>query len=796
MNDDKRDFWKKATPEVQEDNFEIFISLIEELKQDGYYLFKLFSQTDKNVLKNHNEELVELIIKNKDSALVVENIWKSLDKSHQQEQEKFFSSIINELLVQDKEIYNVWKFTNDETQSNMLDELLDRYDDAKKSEKIFRGLNIPLSQKGFETFLERSGVVVDNIEEVYEIYKNILRINKDANETINLNMFDSKILDIFNLEKIARITTYPEIQRKIVKLTKIKGFNSIIKSLNDDNWIMELDSLLKNVENYPELLEDIPNEEIGENSAQMLLQVFSQKENYFNIFSVTQAKNYFDVRKDICLRILNDEKIENLNPILENYSDEDRKRFAILEMMYGIDIDEAKNLVEKYGKDIEKIDVNKYGKSAEALLGIKRILECENISEEYQENKSVIDNESDKIHYTHIADLEAQCLDMYSQIYKETLYIPKESDKVKEVEYEGNKIDVYEINGDFNMFVRADGACNGYNEPENFAEKLSNINVKHHGNCRSFIGQDSIGIANSEGVKFGYSKCENGTLLMAASWDIMSNAANQEFSAASEKWNTNSGIQLRLPQEMINNTRHPYNEFDFEKLIYDEENKEFNGDKPQYIVYVKEPDVELEKDDKWRVSKKAAGQLNIPIVIIDREKHVKREWEKVEELQDILLGKRENKDNISEENLMENIILKFENNVNSVRGIAGLSKKYFTSEDRKNITDNIVKYIKSLESTDFNKYQQLFNKFKDIVQNERDKIVSNTGAKVANDRYGQGYLDALKQKCAQIETESKKRELTETYKRVGIEPGDLADAKKFLQNEKSREEKKDIQILE
>lgn len=252
------------------------------------------------------------------------------------------------------------------------------------------------------------------------------------------------------------------------------------------------------------------------------------------------------------------------------------------------------------------------------------------------------------------------------------------------------------------------------------------------------------------------------------------------------------GIQFRVPQEMKNNTRHGYNEFDFEKLEYDNISKSFQTDMPQYIVYVQEPEIQRESDDKWRASKKAATQIGIPIVIIDREKFAQREWEKVEELQNIFLGKVENKNNIPETELLEQIILKFENNATSVIGSSALSSKYFTFEQRNTMVKNIVTKIKNFEKEDFQKYQELFNKFRDIVKEEEDKTVSNTGYKVAESRYGEEFLEAIKQKCKQIEIESKKRVLKEKYQEIGIESTNLQVAKKILENDVNKNKETNI----
>ena len=99
------------------------------------------------------------------------------------------------------------------------------------------------------------------------------------------------------------------------------------------------------------------------------------------------------------------------------------------------------------------------------LLGIKRILECDNIRELYLANKSVIDSEIEQIDYREVSNLEIDCINMYSDMYDEILYKTKEEEKIGQEEYKGTKIDIYEIDSDFNMFVKVLGACNGYKEP-------------------------------------------------------------------------------------------------------------------------------------------------------------------------------------------------------------------------------------------------------------------------------------------------------------------------------------------
>ena len=136
MNDDKRKFWENATPEVQDENFEIFINLVQELKRDrnSYCLVNLILRSDKNILKKHSQELAELMNQSKEhiDIVVAEKIWKILDERYQKQQIGTLRYIMNELQDQGANIFRVWKSTKAEVQAEILDEVLNKCDNPQK----------------------------------------------------------------------------------------------------------------------------------------------------------------------------------------------------------------------------------------------------------------------------------------------------------------------------------------------------------------------------------------------------------------------------------------------------------------------------------------------------------------------------------------------------------------------------------------------------------------------------------------------------------------------------------------
>ena len=94
-------------------------------------------------------------------------------------------------------------------------------------------------------------------------------------------------------------------------------------------------------------------------------------------------------------------------------------------------------------------------------------------------------------------------------------------------------INVYNINGDFDINIRVEGAYNPYwREPENFVDYYNYPDITTHGNCESFIGNDLIVSARfSRGVMVGYSIIRENNLTASGPHDLVSNTTKKEFSA-------------------------------------------------------------------------------------------------------------------------------------------------------------------------------------------------------------------------------------------------------------------------
>ena len=103
--------------------------------------------------------------------------------------------------------------------------------------------------------------------------------------------------------------------------------------------------------------------------------------------------------------------------------------------------------------------------------------------------------------------------------------------------------------------------------------------------------------------------------------------------------------------------RSSHNEIVTLKWNFNKYNMKIERDKPNVIIYfidMIENKNTYKETNSWRLSKKAAVQLNIPIVIINREEVFKNEKEKIKKLvEEFFIN--------PDEETLEEIFLQFEN---------------------------------------------------------------------------------------------------------------------------------------
>ena len=652
-------FWVNTKHEIQEKHPEVFKSLIETIKEKG----------------DEVESYLDYIISST-SNVIIANYFK------------------NEFLDDDIQLVKLcWGYLNKGNKEILFN-------------KAYRIIN---------------GVEPD--QEVLDKMKYLNEKNKNIYKTIDLE-FVFKIGKYLTKEQLVKITAYKYEQTIMQEFASNKAvFKAILYILdNDENWTLSLNRLIYNIRGYRSLIEDIGKKDYddinNDTIIQNLVTVLSDKENYFEIKDYDDLKNYTNIKNKICIDILNG-NIDSIPSELKKYSMDELYKFALLEYKFGISLDDAENILIRYGKDTEELPD---GTLKDYLKLLKEIVYCDEIENIIQ---YAIKNDTIKepwIGFPNAREAEGKIINLFGHLYSQTLYIPKDEDKENTTEVyidsfgQKHEINVYKIHGDFNMDVRVEGAYNGsYKEPDNYKDYYNQPNIQNSKNCETYIGNDSIALAhnNKNSITVGYKIIYKNQLLAGATRDLGSSYANREFVI-----NKNVVSDLRIPRQMIDNTRNarlPHNELIKDRIIINE-NGEVVKLIPSYIVWVEEdtekerqaPDwnERREKNEQWLRTKKAAAELGVPIIIIDREYFAKREQKKTELMKKMITGESIDEanyaeliveyKNLSKPEIIKRLFITIENNKVGMQFNSNLTEKFFTSDKLKEYKNDIFDSIENM----------------------------------------------------------------------------------------------------
>lgn len=346
--------------------------------------------------------------------------------------------------------------------------------------------------------------------------------------------------------------------------------------------------------------------------------------------------------------------------------------YNMLFATFGISYAEAKELIKKYGIDSDKLDIqtdddkNIYRK----LQIIKELItpiKFESYEEEseyyrnyYYSHKEELLAISKNISPFYKVDLERGLLDLYARQYDRTLWV--QADKIQNVSYDGKSIPVYEVSGDFMMLIRGEQNVS----PENKQNFWNATQVQVKGLCQSTIGQDYIRTVNydrDDTCFVGAISCGDGELRMASTTNIKSKEANIALSNLGVNSDYGNGVVLRIPREQINNSRGANNETDTSRSIYNSETGLYERKVSDYVIYIQDTnDTDITQDGRFKTAQFVASQTGRPILIIPREKCAQREQAKMQELKDKLLGNKERSQGETDESIIKDLIVKFNNN--------------------------------------------------------------------------------------------------------------------------------------
>lgn len=534
--------------------------------------------------------------------------------------------------------------------------VLDNYN-GEELLSIIRDNNLKLSSEQLQNILSQNEGVSDINEQFLETVSTLSSRNSELVHTINYEILSDKFKGIEKYLPI--ITCHPNIQQKIIDLSE-NEYQSFVKCLDyysgiTPDWTNIAEGLLNNINQYKELIVNL-DDAIFSNLARMeLLTKVLSEPNYFQIKSLDE---YLNKKDKICNEIINNPNI-TLIPSIENMSEIDKTRFAILEKNYGISLNQAQSLIAKFNEDIDTIDQsmpeNRYYRGLiESLNFICNNQDIEDLTSHFYSSSNRAIN---------VDLIERQIKDAYDKEYTEKLYRPTENDLLSQEEVskylagQGTEgIQFYlagkSTNGQFFMESHAPGAVYSDSmlkgDTPRYADSWNKPLMSSQAFCTHLTSNQML-YSNIRDVEYGYYNYEQGSLRAAGYDDISSDYTHfTGFADQDEKY---SSMQQRIDKTREND------ESDRARVLPDGTKRQ-----PDYIRLLTSRHIPKQLAiQKLEHSKLAAQQFSertgkqIPIVIVDQDECTRQENE-------IIRSMIKDFQDTKNPELISNIITRFENN--------------------------------------------------------------------------------------------------------------------------------------
>lgn len=492
-----------------------------------------------------------------------------------------------------------------------------------------------------------------------EIFKQMYYMNSDLLKTINFEILSDKFISKLTFEELSRIVCDKKFQETLINLDDkqyVLFFKLKDTFLTKDNWITGSNTIIKALNNsqFNQLSENVLKN-TNTNILKSYFNIINQEQNYFRIEGIEQLENYEQIKNDVCSSILNNpEEIEGLTEHIKSLSSLDRVKFATIEKNFGISLNQAKLLCQKYGFNIENSQEIIGNEKIHTLLeNLTQIISSDSIEQ--------IENlELDNICIENFNNIDTEIRDSLAQMYNDKLYKPNEKDIIEVKEIDGKKVPIYNAGTNFYMCSHVVGAfSSGKENGQSYKESWNIPKRTNHVFCTRMISNEGLELAKEEKICYGFTDFDNSALVASAPWDMASMDLNKQFDTvgtmdAERTMSACEGSSSRFltPMEQISNTRIDGNETNWDRFNSNGEKKQ-----PSYIICIADcmSNADYKNSPNYKESLAVASQYGIPLVMIDREKVIENEHNEIEKM----LQEFEKTQN---PNLINRIIQRFENN--------------------------------------------------------------------------------------------------------------------------------------
>lgn len=437
--------------------------------------------------------------------------------------------------------------------------------------------------------------------EYRDALKRMYQKNNDVLENIDARILKPRYLQTLGEDRINLISCYEYIQNIILDLDEKEYSifvrcldNYILQTQGDEDWTVIAETILENLKRgeYKELINNI--EDIEKVDISKLLRIL-QLTNYFDIKVTDDIERFEEIKKKKCDEIIN--RGGNI----------EEKKKAVLLKLFGQDYSSVRNLLEKYGEDIESLEDcdEKY-----FIIALKEIMALED-----EDILIQIYSECEEVGLIDKTLVERELKRSFGKKFNEGLYKIKEEDLIAEEdlpeELKGLNLNVYDAGTDFKMIITS-VAPYSQEKPSDFKADWNQSTIASQYFCASYIRNDMLARADIPHLCYGFIEMKDDALVLEGNSDI--DSVDISFVPRSKR------ERYYSPERLINESEW-FNEIDFKRIQ--------GGIKkqPDYIVAFRS-EGKIDNIDKIiKASRDWGGKL--PIVIIDEEKVFESENAKI-----------------------------------------------------------------------------------------------------------------------------------------------------------------------
>lgn len=532
-------------------------------------------------------------------------------------------------------------------------------------------------------------------KEKLDMMEEMLSKNTHALEYINFGLFKDDIYNAFSNNFVEYVSKFPKLSNKLVILSdknpkllnilenRVKSYDNLIDNYDEietmingfyrncfeidiknvdektcDNLINWLntqkriedsvfysdykDIPLDYSENYLEKLNKYWDEKYSEmslNKVDSIDKLNGQKERKAQLGALIKNEKDRDKKLEYELELIGVDS--QINSLTGDIQELDKQKIDVFfNRKFSMSYKEAKTMLKEYGSDLDNID------------GIPKEKDF------FNELKYMINN-TDKIDYLYSKEgseydcivlnkikhsISQECAKSYVSNLTDTkekidkIIETKDPELYKQVEVDGQMVDVIKLNGDFNLLVHS--TSSGFivdkklDKDHNFKEEWENSSIKNdHIVSSTYVNQDFMGFppVDDNGVIYANTNVPRENIQITGVTDI--NTYSRCFAFNSET------RQYMTAKTQPNSCRRVYGEVANEKQS------------PDYVILTDDASEKVREN-----TYKAAKQFGIPVVYVDKKEIVKTQIDQLNTLMD-------NFEKTNNTDILKVLINKYETNV-------------------------------------------------------------------------------------------------------------------------------------